>query len=133
MRNARALYNNRPSAKKKHIDALRLAPDAGAPSGPPSNAPRTSRRFNPKDVDTLSDEEVKSLLPPDCTIKRDAKENRWRMRSPLTGDKSKSYGRGSQLPCAEALRVLVQLAWHKHTGATDKACPFDLNTLDGLI
>lgn len=103
------------------------AASSGAPSA--SSASPPVRRFVAAVADGLSRDEGNALLPPGYVFSKDSvRENRWRLRSKsMAGDKSKSFGRGSQSNDWEAMCFLVQYAWRHHGRLTGEQRPFDLD------
>lgn len=129
LKKARRRQAQRRAAKLDEVRAATVpASSAGAasPGGSSIGHNGKHRQFVPVPERGPTVQVARRYLPEGFTLSKDtARENRCRLRGALpSGERSRSFGRGSQMTNWSPLVVLLELAWHEHTAATGDHCPW---------
>ena len=114
--------------EQRLMEKRRLIEAAFAVAAPPSDGTQTRRErvFVAVRGGGITAEAAKQYLPPNCRLYKDTvRENRWRLYSALIGaERSKSWGKRSQLNDWGALKHLLLLAWQAEFRSSGAECPF---------
>ena len=130
---AAAALERRQNERRRNIEAA-----FAVAARPAESAGRASRQrvFVPVVSGGISAEMAKAYAPPHVRLYKDiSRENRWRMYSPVIGrERTKSFGRRSQLDDWGAMTHLLLLAWQSHFQSTGEECPWEFQRLrDGML